>query len=745
MKTIHKDNGIFQLADAFVNQTGSNIFLTGKAGTGKTTFLQHIRETSFKNPVIVAPTGVAAINAGGVTIHSFFQLPIGTFIPENRLSSFDERSRAVFSHADLLRKIRINAQKRKLMRELELLIIDEISMVRADVLDAVDTVLKHIRHNHTQPFGGVQVLMIGDLYQLPPVVPEDEKQLLSSYYESPYFFASKVITTSPPVCLELDKIYRQSDETFIGMLNKIRHNQLSEDDLEWLNGFYKPDFKPGDAENYITLCSHHYKANAINERELEKLPGKAFHFEASRKGEFNENAAPADQTLVLKKGAQVMFIRNDKGESKRYFNGKIGIIEAIAADEIRVAFPGEQGSIKLEKEEWKNIRYSFDESSGGIMEKELGSFRQYPIRLAWAITIHKSQGLTFERAIIDAGDSFTSGQVYVAFSRLKSLDGLVLRTRIKPNSIMTDDEIISQNQFPGIDTLKDVLFAEQEKYIHTILFRSMNWDKLKEAFDDFSELYSERHVTYRDEAIQLAKNSLKKIEEFEAVAEKFRNQLSKILHAGEKGRALLKERMESASEYFVKRLKKEIDALIEANIRIQSKKRVVKKYLKSMNSLRVAVFIRIREIEQAKNLAAGLAEGKNISGMLAALAENRKNEHLPVTPMPVPLKTKKGDSRKMTFEMYKSGKTIEAIAAERSLTKGTIESHLLDFISEGKLDVHDFVSKKKYKVIDAALESNDFGSLTDVKHLLGDDFSYNEIRAVMNHRKAMKEIDRQTS
>lgn len=736
METINTDNGIFQLADAFVNQTGCNIFLTGKAGTGKTTFLQHTKETTAKKSVVVAPTGVAAINAGGMTIHSFFQLPIGTFVPLTRLNNFPDQSRAIYSHGDLLRKIHINSQKRKLIQQLELLIIDEVSMVRADVMDAVDAVLRHIRKNHRQPFGGVQVLMIGDLYQLPPVVPEEEKPLLAEYYENAYFFSAKVFQKASMVNLVLDKIYRQSNEKFISLLNKIRHNTMKDEDLNLLNSYFRSDFIPPPGENYITLCSHHYKANAINEQELAKLPGETFEFPAVIEGDFNENAAPADRTLILKNGAQIMFIRNDKGEEKRYFNGKIGIISNINKQEIWIKFPGEEGEYLLEKEEWENIRYSLDDSTGRIIEKELGTFTQYPIRLAWAITIHKSQGLTFERAVIDAGDSFTSGQAYVAFSRLKSLKGLILRTRIREDSIISDKVINEKLHSADIDKLGILLLVEQKKYMYTLLYKSLNWKILDDAFQDFIEHYREKKVTYRDEALKFAGDCLTIIRELESISLKFEKELSKLLAAGEKAYDKMAERIGAASDYFMKRLKNEIDTRVQDHFNEVEKRPKMRKYLKSLHGLAFASFSKIQDFRQSGDLANGIAKGKNISVLLQSLNDQKKQTIFQAKDIPRTVKPKKGDSRKMSYEMYKKGKPVDEIARERMLTKGTIESHLLYYISEGLLDVSAIVTPKKYDIINSAIHKYNFDSVAELKYLLGDNYTYSEIRAVMKHLQA---------
>ena len=434
------DNVIFKLAEEFISQTSRAVFLTGKAGTGKTTFLKHIKETTSKKTVIVAPTGVAAIHAGGTTIHSFFQLPFSPFIPEIQKGS--ERSADMSDKYSLLKNLKIESEKRNLFRVLELLIIDEVSMVRCDVLDAIDTILRHFRRRPFTPFGGVQVLFIGDMFQLPPVVPDDQWAILGNYYEGPFFFHARVIEQSKPLYLELKKIYRQTDELFIRILNNIRNNEVEEEDLIRLNQRYLPEFEPPPDEYYITLTTHNHKADSINAAALEKLSTPLFSFEGEIEGDFSERNFPTDRVLNLKEGAQVMFVKNDMEKVRRYYNGKIGTIKHIETDRIVVVFPNEAAELIVGKDTWNNIRYTVDPTSNQVEEEILGTFTQYAIRLAWAVTIHKSQGLTFERAIIDAGKSFAAGQVYVALSRCTSLDGVVLCSRIFRNSIMTDERVI---------------------------------------------------------------------------------------------------------------------------------------------------------------------------------------------------------------------------------------------------------------------------------------------------------------
>lgn len=434
------ENINFSTAAEFICYSNAPVFLTGKAGTGKTTFLKHIQQHSKKNSVIVAPTGVAAINAGGTTIHSFFQLPFAPFIP---ISKGWGQGGAIDKHG-LISKLRLSSERKELMQQLELLIIDEISMVRCDILDAIDAVMRHVRNCPGKAFGGVQVLYIGDLYQLPPVVKETEWAFLQQCYETPFFFSSRAVAENPPVYIELKKVYRQADEHFICLLNKVRNNNMNVADLDLLHSRFFPGFTPLEEDNYITLTTHNSKAEDINRLALAELPGKTSSYRAVVEGEFQEKWYPADEVLHIKAGAQVMFLKNDTEKIRRYYNGKIAVVDSVEEDKIRVSFKSgaETSYIDVKKETWRNIQYKTDKLTNRVEEKELGSFTQYPLKLAWAITIHKSQGLTFEKAIIDAGQAFAPGQVYVALSRCTSLEGIILHSRITEKSLSSDERIV---------------------------------------------------------------------------------------------------------------------------------------------------------------------------------------------------------------------------------------------------------------------------------------------------------------
>jgi len=528
-------NKAFQLASDFIQYTQRSVFLTGKAGTGKTTFLKYIKANSLKQLAVVAPTGVAAINAGGVTIHSFFQLPFSPFIPEtNSDIYFQERSVTnknaippIMDRHYLLGRIKMNNERRKILNELELLIIDEISMVRADVLDAIDLILRHFRNRHKEPFGGVQLLFIGDLFQLPPVAKEEEWKILSKYYDSPYFFSSKVVQNNPPIYIELEKIYRQKDSDFIEILNQIRNNNLTTYGHTLLHKHYQPNANLNSFDGYIMLTTHNDKADAINTRQLQKLNAQMHIYEAIIEPDFPEKNYPADIALQLKEGAQVMFIKNDSDKAKRYFNGKIGIIEQIEDDKILVRCHNEPELVEVKKHRWEHIRYIHNSEKQHIEEEVVGAFTQYPLRLAWAITIHKSQGLTFEKAIIDAGSAFAPGQVYVALSRCTALSGIILHTPISKQSLQTDARIIQfieQFSKPNSEQLFEAKKVFQQKTILSLFNLNTSVTTIKYL----QQLIQKQLNAFSEKGLLPVEDIQTKIEALQSVAVKFEQQLLQI-------------------------------------------------------------------------------------------------------------------------------------------------------------------------------------------------------------------------
>ncbi|KJD36646.1 helicase [Tamlana sedimentorum] len=468
-----KENKELDLAWNFVTKTNRNIFLTGKAGTGKTTFLHKLKKDCHKRMVVVAPTGVAAINAKGVTIHSFFQMPFGPILPHDNLQSSSQFSR------------KFNKTKINIIKSLDLLVIDEISMVRADLLDGIDKVLRRFK-NKMLPFGGTQLLMIGDLQQLSPVIKESEWHLLQPYYKNAFFFSSLAYQQSKAISIELKHIYRQENPVFITILNEIRNNKLTQKSADELNKRYQPNFIANDEDGYISLTTHNRKAIATNEQKLKDLTGKSQKYKAAVEGNFPEHAYPNDLVLELKVGAQVMFIKNDSSQEKEYFNGKIGKVIALNKDEVVVRCPQDNFDITTKLETWENIKYTVNNETKEITEDKVGSFSQIPLRLAWSITIHKSQGLTFEKAIIDAESAFAHGQTYVALSRCKSLEGLVLKSKISPQQIITDSHVLNFNEEAANNEPDEAVLLESE--------RDFQLDLIAELFNFYAFLYPTNRV-----------------------------------------------------------------------------------------------------------------------------------------------------------------------------------------------------------------------------------------------------------
>ena len=725
-------NICFQRALQFVNHTNRHIFLTGRAGTGKTTFLRYIREHCFKKMAVVAPTGVAAINAGGITLHSFFQLPFGPFLPTQQAAGDETK---VTNEHTLFKNLKFNSNKRELLQELELLVIDEVSMMRADTLDAVDTILRHFRRQLSVPFGGVQVLYIGDLFQLPPVINNEEWNILRSVYKSPFFFDALALRQHPPVYIELKKIYRQSEADFIQILNNVRNNNPTPADLERLHQYYKPGFEPPKGENFIVLTTHNAHADQINRQELEKLPGKSSAFTGELTGDFNERALPAEKILKLKPGAQIMFTKNDKGEVRRYYNGKIGVISRIDGSKIYVTFAGDDHELLLEKETWKNIRYNYNKEKDNIEEEELGAFTQYPVRLAWAITIHKSQGLTFTKAIIDAGASFAPGQVYVALSRLTSLDGLVLYSRIHPECIHTDPRVLgfAQNEMDE-DEIQEQLQQEQKRFITFSLARAFDLMKLTQSIHMHYEGYAHRQIPDKNSAIQWAQNLLTLAQSQLEISDKFNKQLTTLITEAEANRYVkLHERITAASVYFNRSLEQMLASLKQHANEMKVKKKV-KKYLKELHNLEIDITRKKQQITQAVQLSEGLMKGTQLSDLLqlTEMQTDAGNGEETVAEGIVTIKPKKGDTKRMSLELFREGKSIAEIARLRELTTGTVEGHLAYFIPTGEIKITDIVPEEKTEAIRKAIEESGSGpAASPVKEKLGDAYSYSEIRAVI--------------
>lgn len=479
---LDKENVEFNNAAEFVRHTDKLVYLTGKAGTGKTTFLKYIKDTTNKNTVILAPTGVAAINAGGVTIHSFFQIPFGPFVPDD--SRLRTTATGTENRETIYTTFRYRDDKREIIENLELLIIDEISMVRADMLDVIDRILKVFRKKPYLPFGGVQVILIGDTFQLPPIADNEQWSILSQFYKTPFFFSSKIIEQNTPLYIELKKIYRQNEQEFIDLLNRVRVSQVNANDFSVLNAKYNPTFS-GNGSDYIILATHNNIVNETNLTKLNQLTTELFTYEANVTGTFPDKHKPTDHYLKLKVGAQIMFIKNDTGEYKRYYNGKIGKIKELEEATITVVFDDES-EVEVERAAWNNIQYSYNREQKKIVEEIVGTFEQFPIRLAWAITVHKSQGLTFEKVIADLGRAFAPGQVYVALSRCTSFSGLMLKTQLNSYAIKTDPRVIefAQNETPGTLITEQLNTGKADFYYKKAREDFQN-GKIKSAFDFF--------------------------------------------------------------------------------------------------------------------------------------------------------------------------------------------------------------------------------------------------------------------
>lgn len=576
-----QSNPQLELAFDYVRHTHKNIFLTGKAGTGKTTFLHQIKQESSKRMVVVAPTGVAAINAGGMTIHSFFQLPFGPYLPG--------------SAQDPSRQRRFSGEKIRLIQSLDLLVIDEISMVRADVLDGIDDVLRRYR-DRSKPFGGVQLLMIGDLHQLPPVVKDEEWNLLREHYQTVYFFGSHALRGTDPVSIELKHIYRQSDTTFIDLLNKVRDNKIDEDVLATLNSRYIAHFQPTAEEPYITLTAHNASAQQINSEKLSEINQPQQTFKAVVKDDFPNYAFPADEILECKKDAQVMFVKNDLAREKRFYNGKIGKITGFREGVIIVRCPGDGEDIEVVPAEWSNVKYTLNEKTKEVEEQLLGTFTQYPLKLAWAITIHKSQGLTFERAIIDAQAAFAHGQVYVALSRCKSFEGIVLRSKIIPSSVRTDYVVKNYTEEADKNAPDEQhLTRSKAEFQQSLILELFDFNRMRRFFSQLNRLMYEHDNTLLPEAWQQLKAiEAQTLEQVFAVADKFIPQIQQYFAQDilPEDNPDLQHRLQKATTYFGEKLGK---FLLPATRNIQiitDNKNVKKAVQEALEALQKEMFIK---------------------------------------------------------------------------------------------------------------------------------------------------------
>lgn len=712
------------LAEAFVTGTSQPVFLTGKAGTGKTTFLRRIRSLTGKATAVAAPTGVAAINAGGVTLHSLFQLPLGPYVPGFKPQE-SERTK--------MRKAKLD-----LLRQLELLIIDEVSMLRADTLDAIDERLRSVRGNDA-PFGGVQMLYIGDLFQLPPVVKDDEWALLRPHYASAFFFDAQVLRRAPPHILELKTVYRQNEPRFIELLNAVRNNRLTADGFRQLNARVRPGFVPPPGDHYITLTTHNAKADAINRSELQRLDTPERVYEAVLEGDFPESALPNERDLRLKLGAQVMFLRNDP--QGRYFNGKIGTVSGFGDECVIVTDPECPEAIDVPLEKWDNIRYSLNKESGRMDEEKIGSFTQYPLRLAWAVTIHKSQGLTFQRAVIDAGAAFASGQVYVALSRCTSLEGIVLRAPLAPHSVKTDPLAVRFSASErSRDELRDALaeasrlfwrerlpavFAFKPVFIALGEFERALKDKVSEEFERMRLLLD----GFRGAAIEL-----------DGISVQFKPQLERLILEAERtgDAAALRGRCVKAVAYFQEQVKARLLLpLIEAARTFDVPRATA--FRKTLADFRDDLTLFLDNMRRVRfNGEPVVADGDVPRLVLPALEEPERRVRSDRPTHPTAPRQKqalaKGESARITYGLFREGLAIEEIAVRRELSLGTIESHLSERIEAGDdVPVEKFFTPEEWAEVVPAVKpllSQPVPSLKVPYEILGGTFSYGRLRMV---------------
>jgi tRNA uridine 5-carbamoylmethylation protein Kti12 len=817
-------NHDLQLAFDFVQYTNRNIFLTGKAGTGKTTFLKDLKHISPKRMIVVAPTGVAAINAGGVTIHSFFQLPFHPYIPSFYLPG---NSRAGQPDTNDQGGYKLSREKVNIIKSLDLLIIDEISMVRADTLDAIDSALRRYRIRHL-PFGGVQLLMIGDIHQLAPVVKDDDREILRNYYDSYFFFGSRALSNSDYLTIELKHIYRQNDQVFIGLLNKVRENDADEEVLTELNKRYIPDFDADSGGGYITLTTHNYQAQAINDSKLEKLRGRTHSFTAIIKDEFPELSYPNASELILKTGAQVMFVKNDLSGNRLFFNGKIGKVISFEDDIIVVKCPDDDSSIRVEMVEWQNVKYTINDETKDIEETVIGTFTQYPLKLAWAITIHKSQGLTFDRAVIDACAAFAHGQVYVALSRCRTLDGLVLSSRINRRSLTEDPVISGFVNGPGQIHPDSKQLAESKKaYQQQLLSELFDFTPLSNKLNWCLKILNEHNESILGNPRERLENILSAVRtDLLEVSGKFQLQL-KTLFPGEsdaEANLPLQERVKKAAVYFSDKLEAGLKEIL-AGFKVETDNKTVRKSvtealerarmegftkLACLNAVRSGFEtgryldaraksaieippVRTRNLKSVENTSGivknpallnrlkewrnkkakettlphymilpqktmvtladfvpqSLPALKKIKGMGSKKSEKYGEELLDIIitfctkekiepPEMISAEKKKEkklkeETKKISFGLFREGKTIEQIADERALSINTIEGHLAFYVKTGEIPIGKFVSPEITDLITGQFEGSIDLKMGPVKEALGDKVSWSDIRFVISH------------
>ena len=652
-----------ELAYHYVQHTNRCIFLTGKAGTGKTTFLRRLKEDCSKQMVVVAPTGVAAINAEGVTIHSLFQLPPQLFLPT------DEARRQLFS------EMQMRANKQRVLRNLELLVIDEVSMVRADLLDTIDAVLRHYKHRPTIPFGGVQLLVIGDLFQLSPVVREEEWRLLQPFYDGPYFFQARVFRELQPVYIEFEHVYRQTNLEFLSILNEVRNNILTTESLRILNSRYVPDFK---SNSHITLSTHNSKVDAINQREMDALKGREYTYNATITDTFPESMYPIDEQLVLKVGARVMFIKNDSSSEKLYYNGKLGVVTSLSKQAINVLCD-DGTEVNVHNEVWENIRYNADSGSDQVQTEIIGTFTHYPLRLAWAITIHKAQGLTFDQLIIDAEDAFAAGQVYVALSRCRSLEGLTLLTPIPTRALTNAREVLqfTANQ-DSLQTIEQNLQPAQKEYLTSLLCALFDFKEHAE------QLYSLQRMANNMTSLQIPPNQyisdlISPLLDLHGVGERFQQQIRQLMYHDQQDK--LQERLQAASQYYAPKLYELLKAMSDCPLRSNNQS--------DAGQLKQSILDIYAALSRKTYLQAQMAKVATVETYFEA-RKNYKYKEPTLTIYTTQRKSRVNTTTFQTLTLLHQGYRIKDIAKHRNMTQKTIIKHLKILLEDGVIEQRDF-------------------------------------------------------
>ncbi len=739
MKEIDSEN-LAQMASRYANSTSRHIFLTGRAGTGKTTFLKSLVNKTHKKCVVAAPTGIAAINAGGVTLHSLLQLPFGCFIPAELPPGMDEFDTEINTPRSIVRNRRMSKAKQSLLREIELLIIDEVSMLRADLLDAIDAMLRSVRKQRHAPFGGVQMLFIGDLLQLPPVVKNHEWKYLSPFYKSAYFFEAHALKNNEPVYIELEKIYRQSDQDFIEMLGRFRNNKPTQQDLDRLNQSFTSNYKSLVDKGYIFITTHNYKADEKNRSALLALNEKTYTYTAIIKDDFPENIHPLDYQLSLKKGARVMFVKNDPSGNGRFFNGKIGLVQKLDDEKIVVEFDDHSEAVSLERYEWENKRYSLNPANGEIEEKIIGTFSHFPVKLAWAVTVHKSQGLTFEKAVLDLSGAFAPGQVYVALSRLRSLKGLALSSRLTKNYLEVDEHVTNYSENKAAPSaLKQSLETERMKFVSEQALRAFDFSPLKrELVYHFRDYDKDERRSVKQKHKLWAGELLNKMDAPLEVSKKFLQQLSGITRSQNPDLSFLHQRVTAAKAYFEPILKDFSKTILELISNLGGEKKV-KSYINELKDLENSFFRQLYFIYKCEAILKSTIEEKELSKD-SLQKSNLYNDREQVAKntdafKPTPLRSKekaapKPKTREVSFALYREGKTIEDIARERGLTEGTIQGHFIPYLKEGKMKITDLIKKERADIITECINEIEAGTVSEVRQVLGDDYDWGEIRLV---------------